>query len=170
MNTNIEKIIKYHTRKFKNREYYEDLQQDCRLAMYEALDRYSDNNDTKLTTYAYTIIKRVVNRGYIKYKSSIRTPIGKESIEVISSICSTKDGDEDLFEDIESKPLYNNTVSNNLKIAKNNLKKEQYRLVELLINGYSKREIARKLNISPQAVDDRFKVITKKLKNKWEEI
>lgn len=148
-----ERLIRYLIKEYRNENFYDDLYQDLILVSMKCKNIESKNPKS----YLSTALRREMYRKVRFYTNVINTPKSVK-IDVI----------DEGVEDIPFTP--SNCFYHNLETAKKHLTTQQYEMLSLYCQGYTKVEIARMQGVTKQAIDDRFKTITKKLKNKWEEI
>ena len=160
--------------RYRNKHYYDDLKQDLRIAILDAIRCYNSKNKAKFSTFLYSCLRNVIPR-HIRYYQMVRIPEyldwKKYKKDIISSSAVTPKGTPiDLYDFIESKKTDYSEFYHNLDVAKKYLKEEEYEQVKLLACGYPSSHVAKKFNVTPQAMRWRMKVICSKLEGKYEEV
>lgn len=134
----------------------EDMFQEGTIALLEACKTYKDSYDTKFSTYAYTIIKRRIQRYYYdaldKYNEE---RFSLDNLEIYDH-CSFIACDKEInFEDC---------ISNRAKLESliADLSEEDKQIIRMRIDSYTYDEIARYLNVSRKRIDNRLYRIRQK--------
>lgn len=169
-----ENNINFFCKEYKSRPYYEDLKQEVRIAIIEAVRKYDLNNGAKFDTYAYTAIKNAIIRKH-RCQYVVRVPehikLSDVNIAVYSNkIKSKKDEEYDVYDYTPNKCLNYVEFDINFKLSKTFLTSEEFNILKLLIAGYSKNEVGKIKNVAHQTIYNKFKSITNKLKGKYEEV
>ena len=161
--------------KYRNRHYYQDLKQELRIALMEGVRKYDINKSkAKFPTYVYSCLQNAIIR-HIRDYQPIRVPEYLDwkdhKKDVVPSIVKTSKGTLlDVYDIVEYKSKDYSEFYHNLNIAKRYLKKDEYEQVEMLAMGVPSSRVAKKFNVTPQAMKWRMGVIRRKLKGKYEEL
>ena len=161
--------------RYRNKHYYHDLKQELRIALMESIRRYDFNRSkAKFSTYVYSCLHNTITR-HIRYHQPIRIPEyldwKEHKKDVVSSVITTAKGTSlDIYDVTEYKYKDYSEFYHNLNVAKRYLKQDEYEQVKLLAMGVPSSHVAKKFNVTPQAMKWRMKVICSKLKGKYEEV
>lgn len=171
-----ENNINFFCRNYISKPYYEDLKQEVRIAVIEAIRKYNINSKARFDTYAYNAMKNTVIRKY-RYQHTIRIPEYMDFDNINISICSNKmrkhkmkDEEYDIYDYVPNKDINYTEFKINMEILKKSLTSDEFDIAKLYVLGYNKTEISRMKHVSNQAIFDRFDRIKSKLKNKYEEV
>lgn len=129
-----------------------------------------EENEIQEVVRAFKVyITKVIKHSAIDYIRKIKA---KKYIEValsdvIDSIVSLSSFDEGTFFDFDEIGKINFSNKRNEK-AFNSLSEKEKKILFLLIDGYTTKEIARKLNMTPDNVYSSIYIARKKFKNRWE--
>lgn len=138
---------------------YQDLIQEGRIGLFDAIKRYKENFNTLFYTYAIICIKGYMNN-YIRKlytKTNIKFSITAEDIDLIEY--KIKDNNEDLISYINDKDYYNKIIE-----FKNNLSFINSLVFELRFNNFKYKDIATLLDIDIKKVDNSMLTIKSNLK------
>lgn len=132
--------------------YYEDVMQDCKIAVLEQLKTYDPNIDTSFITYCYLPIQQKTHVFIIKniYKNSSYNQKRYGKIEFLSFdnkldlFLSEKRFEEDSIKKLDILDLLNNLNEIN-----------RFILIQFYINQESIKNIAQKLGITEKSVKNR---------------
>lgn len=169
----MEKYVTYVARNYRNRNDYEDILQEVRILAINSVYTYDVNSGVQFHTYALSCMNYGIRR-IVRNLDVIYRPHHIKSDEYLYKIVVSTDKNSDGMEvpivDLEGVNVKINSMDFNLNLLKDYLDEKSLSIVKCLLWGYSKSEIARALNVSPQAIDSRVKSIQNKLKNKYVEL
>lgn len=169
----MEKYVTYVARNYRNRNDYEDILQEVRILAIKSVYTYDINSEAQFHTYALSCMSYGIRRVVRNLDVIYRPPHIKSDeylYEIVPSTAKDSDGMEVPIMDLEGVNVKIDSTEFNINLLKDYLDEKSINIIKCLLWGYSKSEIARALNISPQAMDGRVKVIEKKLKGKYIEL
>lgn len=142
-----------------------DLVQEGMLALNSAITNYNDSKNANFGTFA----KLCIERRIANYIRSFRRDKNKVLSEAISYDLEEDNSMDKFLADRSLEPL---TVVTNLEDDKllveqinKDLTKLEQEVFHLKLKGYDYKEIAKRLNKSPKAVDNTIQRIKVKIKN-----
>lgn len=142
-----------------------DLVQEGMLALNSAITNYNDSKNANFGTFA----KLCIERRIANYIRSFRRDKNKVLSEAISYDLEEDNSMDKFLADRSLEPL---TVVTNLEDDKllveqinKDLTKLEQEVFQLKLKGYDYKEIAKRLNKSPKAVDNTIQRIKVKIKN-----
>ena len=142
----------------------EDLKQEALIGLYEACKSYDPKYNTKFSTFAYQVIRRRVNRAYMKMKKIYDKEAysySKFEKDDRSEVFATKENSETIQDELKVKDICLNAYNTGGKI----LSELDYSIISMRLENKTYKEIAEELNISPKKVDNRLTRIKKYLAN-----
>jgi len=129
----------------------EDLQQEGRIGLLYAIRNYKESEGVKFTTYACRCIKnqilKAVKKAAANNNSILTTAETLENIDVVG-----------ITEDAIVDTVYYRSL---LELFLKNLDSLESQVVELFFQGFSYREIGKKLSLSAKDVDNIIQRIRK---------
>jgi len=139
---------------------YEELVQEGRLGLLQAIRTFNAERDTLFYTFAVLCIKgKIIN--YLKHsQTNKKYPLLTSSsidLDVMREPVDKKNNPEDSFDYME--------FMNNIIKFKNDLSILDAMIFELKFNSFSYKEISELLDINCKKIDNRLLSIRKKLKN-----
>ena len=142
-----------------------DLVQEGMLALNSAITNYNDSKNANFGTFA----KLCIERRIANYIRSFRRDKNKVLSEAISYDLEEDNSMDKFLADRSREPL---TVVTNLEDDKllveqinKDLTKLEQEVFHLKLKGYDYKEIAKRLNKSPKAIDNTIQRIKVKIKN-----
>ena len=142
-----------------------DLVQEGMLALNSAITNYNDSKNANFGTFA----KLCIERRIANYIRSFRRDKNKVLSEAISYDLEEDNSMDKFLADRSLEPL---TVVTNLEDDKllveqinKDLTKLEQEVFHLKLKGYDYKEIAKRLNKSPKALDNTIQIIKVKIKN-----
>ncbi len=138
----------------------DDMIQEGTIALLEACKTYRECYDTKFSTYAYTIIKRRIQRYYYdEFDKYNEERFSLDNLEVYDH-CS--------FIAYDNKVDFTQCVHNRAKLESliEKLSEEDKQIVRMRIDSYTYDEIAKYLHINRKRIDNRLYRIRQKFSNK----
>lgn len=135
----------------------DDLFQEGNIGLYEACKSYREEFKTKFSTYAYTIIKRRIQRFYYANIKTYKEEICSIDNEELIDHCS--------YMVYENNDIYRAEIDKRDRLDKvlNTMSYEDREIVKMRINNYSYKEISSKLNINPKRIDNRLARIKERI-------
>lgn len=130
----------------------EDLIQQCRITTCYALDSFDCNNNTKFFSYLIICLKRAINNYARVYIKNIN--VSYYNYEYLDRLSSGEDVFESVLENDIVKSIRNFSFS---------LKFLDSCILELRMNNFSYKEIAKLLDINPKKVDNSLLKTRKKM-------
>lgn len=140
----------------------EDLKQEALIGLFEACKKYDEKYNVKFSTFAYQIIRRRVNRAYMKMKKIYEKETysySKFEKDDHSNILSTEEVEEKTNDLLKVKDICLKSYYTGGKI----LSEMDYSIISMRMDNKSYKEIAEELNISTKKVDNRLARIKKHL-------
>lgn len=164
MSSNVE-FLKYEPfmHKFCNRYHVrdkEDFMQNLFIATIRGLKKFNKKANTNILTYLNKIYLNELNI-HIKTNRLIRIPICRTENDIFY---------EEITPKYETRGVRGDMVTCNRITLKRKLNKDELKLANLYLEGYSYREIGEILNMSHENVRLKINKITKKLEGEWIEL
>lgn len=163
----IRSLASYYVRIIPNKLEYEDILQECRLALFMAVKRYDYTNSVLFYTFLVLVIRR---RIYL----CIRSVLSKKNDYYLLG-----DYGEDLVDVADdminetSQLFFDYSFSEDIIRFKNELDDIDAQIFELRFNRFSYKEISILLDVDLKKIDNRMVKVRKKLKKflfKYEEM
>jgi len=155
----IRSLASYYVKVIPNRLDYEDILQECRIALFMAVKRYNYTNSVLFYTFLVLVIRR---RIYLLIRSALARK---------NDYCLLNDyGDNvliDLADDDTKEPsnrFYDYLFSEDIIRFKNELDGIDSQIFELRFNCFSYKEISVLLDIDIKKIDNSMVKVRKKLK------
>lgn len=151
------RVSRFYIKNICNKGYdIDDIMQQCRITLYNALERYDSNKDVLFYTYLLVCIKRSI---WSMCRTSLKQPdccyyMEMENYDNISQFVSDVNVSYD-YDDYE----FENEVIN----FKNSLTDIESFVFELRYNGFGYKDIACLLDINTKKVDNSLLRIRKKM-------
>ena len=153
-------LIKYFIKKYGNKFYsIEDLYGTAAEGLVKAIKSYKESKGCKFNTFAFMCMKkhfisvlkktRRIKRGYMTETISLDAPL--RDIDGLSL------GDlleEEIQENREEIIDYNINSNRAMELIRSQLTKREYKILELVISGYSDGEISSIMGLSPKKIAD----------------
>lgn len=139
----------------------DDLLQEGYLALYQAAKTYRENQNTRFITYAYTLIKRKIQKETINI-NHIYLNEGK-SIDNDSNHNQMMFASGRMYDDPRKALMYKETIKY-LQGFKKCLTAEEKEILKMREEELSYSEIATRLNITNKRVDNSLQIIKRKFK------
>ena len=142
----------------------DDLMQECSLGLLDAAENFSAEGAASFRTYAGICIENRLKTVMRMSGSEKNKPL-RGYVE-ISDYLEGSDADDTLGKgvDPEEQILIKESVSELRQKLKELLSKREYKVFSLYLNGCSYDEIAKKVGISPKAVDNALQRARRKLR------
>lgn len=155
----------------------EDLVQEGMIGLFKAVRDYREDRNTSFYSFAVLCIKREMFTAINKYHSKKNLPLNNY-VSLSAELENEHAGQESapkLLDVLESESasnpeqvaLDNEFIDDFEQISKDVFSEKEGRVMELLLQGKSYREIAGELSLSPKSVDNAIQRCKQKLGRIW---
>lgn len=141
----------------------DDLFQEGCIGLIEACKSYRDNDNTKFSTFAFVVIERRIKRSFFKMIRPYQKEYSFDKFTLLDHV-----------ESFRTPTVSDKDICYLTENVENELEKLKYiteldkKIIELRVQNYTYREIAKKLNIPVKKVDNRLSRLKRLGKNrKW---
>jgi len=131
----------------------DDLLQEGMIALYKAINDYSDDKNTLFKTYASVCIKNHIINVIRKSIAHKNEPLN-EYLELDEVEMKIRDNPESIL-----------VAKDYLQYLENSLSSLELKVLDMYLEGSSYKDIAKKLNKQDKAIDNALQRIKTKLKN-----
>ena len=138
----------------------EDLFQEGCIALIEACKCYKPTNNTKFSTFAYVVIERRIQRVFFKMLKPYRKEYSFDKYNQQDRI--NKFGNSMVCDSGNENQIDIDLLLEEIRFSN----EEDKKIIELRLQNYSYKEIAKLLNISTKKVDNRIARLKKMNKKK----
>ena len=149
-------LIKYFIKKYGNKFYsIEDLYGTAAEGLMKAIKNYKEGKGCKFNTFAFICMKKHfisvlekskrIKRGSMVATVSLDAPLEKSEDLFLEDLIA-----DDALEENESIINYDKAM----ELIQIHLTKKEYRILELIIDGYNDKEISKIMNISYKEISD----------------
>ena len=133
-----------------------DLYQEACLALFEAARLFEADRDVKFSTFAFVHIKNTLLNFVKTYRRKYRDDIYSFDLQGQNLRFAVYDSTVDAYRETQFKEELNNFL--------NELNEMDRKILLLKGSNYSYKEIAERLNISTKKIDNKLRMLKKRLK------
>lgn len=148
----------------------EDIVQEGMIGLYKAIRNFKSDKNASFKTFAIMCIKHQIQTAIKKANTKKNSPLSTSiSLQGLSEkerehenslpfdLILQLSPDEEIIDKENYKLLLNS--------LKSNLSEKEYSVLKYFLQGYSYKEIAKILNVSPKSIDNSLSRIKMKIKN-----